>query len=185
MSDKPILFSAPMVRAILDGTLPRWISVARLGRPAMNDELRERIMAKVEITGECWLWSGGMGGKRSCPEMRYRGQHVNPRRALFEDEHGELGKSYLVSSCGNQRCVNPAHYTVIVPMSAAEKMAKRLALEAKRGPRRAKAKQVKRQAEKPARAGPKSRIERVRELARQFGFDLVRTSKDVYEVRLV
>lgn len=73
-----------------------------------------RFWRKIEIRPEstCWHWKGSMtsdkGGGRRVPKMCLGGREILGRRIAYQLIHGHCPK-YLRNTCGNPRCVNPAH----------------------------------------------------------------------------
>lgn len=67
-----------------------------------REELKTKIMAKVEISGECIIWKGTMHCG-SCVLM-FHDERINVRRWFLNGEPGSFQ-----ALCGNQRCVQPSH----------------------------------------------------------------------------
>lgn len=129
----------------------------------MDDILKRRIMAKIRIEGDCWLWTGCTVSKtRPDPVIKFNSKTIRVRRVLYEESHGPLGKRYLRSTCGHPRCVNPAHTEVVVAKTNAEVCRE---YQAKKRPQR-----------------QLSSFDRVRRLARHCGFSLRESDKGVYRV---
>lgn len=89
-----------------------------------GDDLLPRIMAKVEIVeGGCWLWHGLVASNGLTPRFRFskdgKRLEFSVRRVLYEHYIGEPPKNIHVS-CGNPRCVNPAHVEIVVAKTNAE-----------------------------------------------------------------
>lgn len=79
-----------------------------------RDDIRDRIMARVEIKDDtgCWLWTGPTSGKTGrgadYPRMSLDGQTVAVHIAMWTNEHGYIpGKKELDHVCRNRRCVRP------------------------------------------------------------------------------
>ncbi|MEW1813261.1 HNH endonuclease signature motif containing protein [Pseudarthrobacter phenanthrenivorans] len=77
--------------------------------------IEERFWAKVDKSGECWIWTAarygsGYGAFRVSPEIGTRAAH----RCAWELSRGEIppGK-FLDHMCHNRPCVNPAHLRVV------------------------------------------------------------------------
>ena len=81
--------------------------------------LYERLMARVEITDDCWLWNGYVNSRG------YGTAYVNGRtreayRALYELIVGPVPNGlHLDHLCRVTRCVNPYH---LEPVTHAENM---------------------------------------------------------------
>lgn len=84
-------------------------------RLGLNDPL-SRFWSKVDVTGECWVWTGWM--KKSSPRFRVNGRAdetpVQGTRYAYETLIGPVpvGK-VLARRCRMNRCVNPAHMAVV------------------------------------------------------------------------
>jgi len=73
------------------------------------DYYKEKFFTKVIKTDTCWLWNAG------CDRNGY-GQFWNGKKTiqahrfswvLARDDTCE--RKHILSSCGNKKCVNPAH----------------------------------------------------------------------------
>lgn len=128
----------------------------------MDPELKAKILAKISLEGDCWLWTGyTVSETRLDPVIKFHHKTIRVRRALYEDAHGAIGKQYLRSICGNAKCVNPAHVEIVVAKTNAKTC------------REYQAKKAQRQL---------SSFDRVRRLARRCGFRFVEKSKGVYDI---
>ena len=70
----------------------------------------QRIMAKV-VRGaddECWRWAAGCTSE-GAPKVGFRGRAMSARRAVWILLHGDPGDLCVVTSCGDEKCMNPAH----------------------------------------------------------------------------
>lgn len=68
----------------------------------------ERFWGKVDVRGEdeCWEW---IGGKTAC----YNGKVERPHRTLWRILNGDIpDDAWLVRTCNNLNCVNPAHVEI-------------------------------------------------------------------------
>jgi hypothetical protein len=86
-------------------------------RPAMEAQtievLKARFLAKVDQTGDCWIWKGTINGKGygSCTGM-FPGE-CNSHRVAYRLFHGDIPAGHLVlHSCDTRCCVNPKHLSV-------------------------------------------------------------------------
>ncbi len=74
-----------------------------------NDTLLKRFWAKVDKTGECWLWTGachpqGYGLIKTMTGMS------RAHRVSFEINNGPIPAGLMVRhTCDNPSCVNPNH----------------------------------------------------------------------------
>lgn len=71
--------------------------------------LAERIVARTEIEGDCWIWQGyilpnGYG------QLHVRGEKAYAHRAMYEAFNGPIPPGLLVRhSCDVRACCNPKH----------------------------------------------------------------------------
>jgi hypothetical protein len=95
------------------------LHLERLKRTGSTDDpqaqsLADRFWSKVDKRGpdECWLWTAvinehGYGVMR--PEGRRHGPTVKAHRVSLMLVGIDIDGSYVLHSCDNRRCVNPAH----------------------------------------------------------------------------
>ena len=72
------------------------------------DTVQEKIMKKVFVSGDCWVWMGTIN-KSGQPHVSIDGHAYSPHKYLYELMKQKLSVRYLDSSCGNIRCINPEH----------------------------------------------------------------------------
>jgi hypothetical protein len=72
----------------------------------------ERFWAKVDKTGECWLWTGAsMGGYGI---FRINGRNSVAHRVSYGWEHGPIANGAEVDHmCFNRGCVRPDHLRLL------------------------------------------------------------------------
>jgi len=132
----------------------------------MNDLDREtlaRFWSKVDRRGpdECWEWTGTFTNHGSAT-FSVGGKKLMVTRLMWGLAGREPlpdSRAILFRSCGNLKCVNPAH----LAMPGASRPAKP---EPPRG-----------------RAKPPRKIDQVRELARRCGFVLIPEREGVFRVQ--
>lgn len=78
-------------------------------------KLRNRLGEKVEVSGQCWVWTASTT-KKGTPIMRTPGTGKQPtvaaRAWAVEQWHGADETRWMIqASCGNGRCVSPLHAT--------------------------------------------------------------------------
>lgn len=76
-----------------------------------DKEALERLLAKVEKTDSCWLFSGAT--VRGYGQIRFKGKTCLAHRVSFQLHKGEIPKNKeLLHSCDVPNCVNPDHLSV-------------------------------------------------------------------------
>lgn len=74
------------------------------GRPV------DRLMAKVEKVGECWIWTGATNSTTEYGRFWLEGQVIEAHRAAFILLVGPIPEGHFVlHRCDTPPCVNPAH----------------------------------------------------------------------------
>lgn len=78
----------------------------------------ERFWTKVDKTpgfgprGDCWLWTAGVGST-GYGQFGLGGRMVKSHRVAYELEVGPIPTGmYVLHSCDEKRCVNPAHLRI-------------------------------------------------------------------------
>jgi hypothetical protein len=95
-----------------NGDLTRRAVARQAATEKAQTPLIDRLWAKVDKTGDCWIWTGacdskgygriGAGGRG--------GRLVRPHRVVYEAEHGAIPEGmYVCHHCDNPPCVRPEH----------------------------------------------------------------------------
>ena len=63
------------------------------------------IASKVQIEGECHIWTGRLRTDGFLPEIC----RMSLRRLMYFKHYGVTKKEILLSLCGNKLCINPLH----------------------------------------------------------------------------
>jgi hypothetical protein len=72
-------------------------------------DLATRFWAKVDKSGECWLWTGAILAT-GYGSIRINSKAVRAHRAAYEMVNGPIPKGTLLRhTCDNRRCVKPDH----------------------------------------------------------------------------
>jgi hypothetical protein len=75
----------------------------------------ERFWAKVDKSGECWLWLGSRSAKGYGNFYADR-RIVRAHRWAYQQERGEIPAGMTLDHlCRNTGCVNPSHLEVVTP----------------------------------------------------------------------
>lgn len=82
------------------------------GKQQLNwqkQDLATRFWAKVDKSGDCWLWTGAIL-KTGYGSIRIDHKAIRAHRAAYELSVGPIPEGALLRhTCDNPRCVNPAH----------------------------------------------------------------------------
>jgi hypothetical protein len=83
----------------------------------------EKLKAKCEEVGECWIWQGAHDGKGR-PVCVHNGKRISPRRLARQLTDGKEIQRHLVTACecGDIQCISPA-CSVVVTIKTAHRMA--------------------------------------------------------------
>lgn len=112
MTERPILFSVPMIRAILDGRKVRRKLYVRKGENCLSPEHIARRLANgldEAIDGQCWEW------RRATNPDGYGVLTLDRKTKLAHRLAYELAKGQIpdgldvMHSCDNPLCINPDH----------------------------------------------------------------------------
>lgn len=88
------------------GSGPRWAARNR-GTPVL---VASDFWAKVDQTGECWLWLPKWRDNWGCGYLRWNGRQVRAPRLAWELTYGPIPPGMFVCHhCDNPPCVRPDH----------------------------------------------------------------------------
>lgn len=69
-----------------------------------------RFWSKVETSGECWLWTGSIGGHGYGTFYAEPKRYVPAHRFAYVETYGDVPTSIHIDHiCRNRRCVRPGH----------------------------------------------------------------------------
>jgi hypothetical protein len=112
MTHRPIIFSAPMVRALLDGRGKRTRLYVRKGEDQNSPQHLARRLANGLDTaepGKCWEWRRAHNGD-GYGTLTVNGRQVYAHRLSFELSGGIIPYGMdVLHECDNPRCINPEH----------------------------------------------------------------------------
>lgn len=112
MADRPIIFSAPMVRALLDGrNLRRKLYVRKGEDQNAPEHLARRLANGLDAAeeGQCWLWTRAQNGD-GYGTLTINGRQAYAHRLAFELSGGVIPAGLdVLHACDNPRCINPYH----------------------------------------------------------------------------
>lgn len=115
MTERPIIFSAPMVRAILEGRKSRRKLYVKKGEDPSSPEHWARRLANglnSAEPGECWEWQRTHNGQ-GYGAMRVAGKMVYAHRLAFELAGNVIPNGmHVLHKCDNPRCIHPEHLEI-------------------------------------------------------------------------
>lgn len=87
--------------------------MGRKGAAAWNRSTPESFWARVDRSGECWLWQGSKNSD-GYGSLKYQGRMLSPHRLAYELSVGPIPEgSDLDHLCRNRACANPDHLEVV------------------------------------------------------------------------
>ena len=81
--------------------------------------ISDRVLKKIDLTDDCWLWTGsGTGGKEDYGRVYHDGTRSMAHRYIYEQTVGPIPEGLQLDHlCRTPRCVNPDH---LEPVTASE-----------------------------------------------------------------
>lgn len=84
---------------------------------AYNSALRERLLSRIKIVDDCWIWQGSIGHRDGYGAVYVRrsegGNTDNSKqvhRVSYEIFRGEIPKGLVLDHlCRTRACINPVH----------------------------------------------------------------------------
>jgi hypothetical protein len=111
MKERGILFSKPMVLALLDGSKKRKLYAPRGESSTSPEHLAKRLANGLDSIPDdgCWVWQRVTNGV-GYGMLRVGGKMVYAHRLAHELGVGPIPDGlHVLHSCDNPRCINPAH----------------------------------------------------------------------------
>ena len=76
----------------------------------MDKITRERFEARIDKSGDCWIWTGARQGPDSYGRFRYDGKVALTHRLSYELANGPIEPGLQIChTCDNPPCVRPDH----------------------------------------------------------------------------
>lgn len=83
--------------------------------------MEERFWAKVDRSGDCWLWTAAVVANRGYGMFSISGRLTLAHRVSYELANGSIPPGMQVDhTCHVRRCVNPAHLRLATPKQNSE-----------------------------------------------------------------
>ncbi|RBY82659.1 HNH endonuclease signature motif containing protein [Blastococcus sp. TF02A-26] len=80
-----------------------------------SSALPSRFWAKVDRSGECWLWTGAVTSA-GYGSWSSDGHRLSPHRVTYEAVHGPIPDGLQIDHlCRVRLCVNPQHLEAVTP----------------------------------------------------------------------
>lgn len=87
--------------------------------------LLERFLSKVDKTDKCWLWTGAKN-KQGYGSLKISGRQCRANRISYQLFNGDIPNGHFVMhTCDNPACVNPAHLITGSPKENTQDMFKK------------------------------------------------------------
>lgn len=91
----------------------RWVrhgSPMTTKRTASDVPLADRFWAKVDISGDCWLWSGAIYAESGYGRLSFQRKALGAHRVAWQLVNGPIPDGMLVCHrCDNPPCVRADH----------------------------------------------------------------------------
>jgi hypothetical protein len=82
-----------------------------MGRAAVDPAIR--FWAKVDKSGECWVWTAAVYPRGYGAFRASTAQNVRAHRWSYEEAHGPIPEGFVVRhACDNPACVRPDHLSL-------------------------------------------------------------------------
>lgn len=73
--------------------------------------LRTRLLSKLKIVGDCWIWTGAKRSNNKCGAIKIRANYtISTHRLSYLIHIGEIPDGMnVLHTCDNPLCCNPQH----------------------------------------------------------------------------